>query len=86
VKDEAVIGTVFDTDGKPVSGAKLIRDGEPMIAANEKGEFRVEIAKGTQFILHAWALGHHTWYGAPTTGNVLKIVLERKAKSPAVGR
>ena len=34
--------------------------------------------KGTQFVMHAVAPGYHVWFGTPTSGDVLKIVLESK--------
>src|SRR5205807_1947783 len=43
-----------------------------------KGEFRIETLKGTQFVMHAVAPGYHAWFGTPTSGDVLRIVLEPK--------
>ena len=51
----------------------------PLIT-NDKGQFRVETLKGTQFVMHAFVPGHHVWFGTPTSGDVLKIVLEGKEK------
>ncbi len=53
-------------------------DGTPVVT-DDKGAFRVETMKGTQFIMHAVAPGYHAWFGTPTSGDVLKIVLESKA-------
>jgi protocatechuate 3,4-dioxygenase beta subunit len=73
-----VTGIVVDGGGKPVGGAKVFRYDSPIVAANDKGEFSVEAEKGTQFIAYAFAPGYHVWFGTPTSGDVLKIVLERK--------
>ena len=51
---------------------------------NDKGEFRIVTLKGTQFVMHTVAPGYHAWFGTPTSGDVLKIVLERKP-APADG-
>src|SRR5262249_38990872 len=77
---EAVTGAVVDGDGKPGAGAKGFRYDGPLVSADEKGEFRVDAAKGTQFVMHAWAPGYHVWSGTPTSGDVLRIVLESKPK------
>jgi RNA polymerase sigma factor (sigma-70 family) len=73
-----VTGTVVGGDGKPVAGAKVFRYDGPIVAANDRGEFSIQAEKGTQFIAYAFAPGYHVWFGTPTSGDVLKIVLERK--------
>lgn len=79
-----VTGTVVDETGKPVAGAKVFREDAPPVSTNEKGEFHVKIEKGTQFVMHAVAPGYHAWFGTPTSGDVLKIVLESKSAKQAV--
>ncbi|HEV3385513.1 MAG TPA: sigma-70 family RNA polymerase sigma factor, partial [Gemmata sp.] len=80
IGNQDVTGTIVDVNGQPVKGARVFREDGPIVAANEKGEFRMETLKGTQFIMHAFAPGHHLWFGTPTSGDVLKIVLEPKTK------
>jgi len=76
--NQDVTGTVVDSDGKPIKDAMVFRKYGPIVKTNEKGEFRVESLKGTQFIMYAFAPGHHLWFGSPTSGDMLKIVLEPK--------
>jgi beta-lactamase regulating signal transducer with metallopeptidase domain/WD40 repeat protein/HEAT repeat protein len=73
-----VTGIVVDAANKPIAGATVIRVDGPIATANEKGEFVVEIAKGTQFIMYGFQPGYHVWFGTPTSGDDLKIVLEKK--------
>jgi beta-lactamase regulating signal transducer with metallopeptidase domain/WD40 repeat protein len=73
-----VTGTVVDESGKPVAGAKAFRHNGPIVTVNDQGEFRIEVRKGTQFVMHAFSPGYHIWTGTPTSGDVLKIVLEKK--------
>ncbi|HEV3439554.1 MAG TPA: carboxypeptidase-like regulatory domain-containing protein, partial [Gemmata sp.] len=79
IGNQDVTGTVVDADGKPIKDAMVFREDGPIVKTNEKGEFRVETLKGTQFIMHAFAPGHHLWFGTPTSGDMLKIVLEPKS-------
>ncbi len=78
IGNQDVTGTVVDENGKVVKGAMVFQEDGKKVTTNEKGEFRVETLKGTQFVLHAYAPGHHLWFGTPTSGDVLKIVLEPK--------
>jgi len=73
-----VTGAIVDDAGKPIAGAKVFREDGPIVSANGQGEFRVETLKGTQFVMHAFAPGYHVWFGTPTSGDVLKVVLEPK--------
>jgi len=82
--NQAVTGSVVDAGGKPVAGAKVFRADGPLLPTNDKGEFRVETMKGTQFVMHTFAPGYHVWFGTPTSGDVLKIVLEPK-QTPLLG-
>ncbi len=77
-----VTGTVVDTDGEPIAGAKVFRDGGPIVLANAKGGFRIKRRKGTQFAMYAFSPGYHVWTGMPTAGDVLRIVLEKKGLPP----
>jgi beta-lactamase regulating signal transducer with metallopeptidase domain/tetratricopeptide (TPR) repeat protein len=73
-----VTGTVVDESGKPVAGAKTFSHDGPIVTVNDQGKFRIQVRKGTQFLMHAFSPGYHVWTGAPTSGDVLKIVLEKK--------
>ncbi|MBC7820021.1 MAG: hypothetical protein IAG10_24325, partial [Planctomycetaceae bacterium] len=73
-----VTGTVVDVSGKPISGAKVFREDGLIHLSDDKGEFKVSVNKGTQFVMHAFAPGYHVWFGTPTAGDVLKIVMEKK--------
>jgi len=75
-----VTGTVVGRDGKPIVDAMVFKVGGPIFKTNEKGEFRVESQKGTQSVMHACHPGYHVWFGTPTAGDVLKIVLDEKRK------
>ncbi len=75
-----VTGNIVDESGKPIAGAKLLRDDGSLITTNNKGEFRIETPKGIQLTLHAVAPCYHVWFGTPTAGDVLKIVLEQKQR------
>lgn len=75
-----VSGTVVDTAGMPIAGAKVIHVSKAPVTANDKGEFHIETDKGTQFVMYAFAPGYEIWFGTPTSGDVLKIVLETKEK------
>ena len=73
-----VTGTVVDALGKPIAGAKLfVQSGESSVT-DDQGKFQVRVSKGTQFILHTFQPGYHVWFGTPTAGDMLKIVLEEK--------
>ncbi len=72
-----VTGVVVDSQGNPIAGALVIKVGGPIVETNESGEFHLEVRKGTQFIMHAFRPGYHVWFGTPTSGDELKIVLER---------
>ncbi len=74
-----VTGTVVDSSGTPISGAKVFPTDGEITTTNEQGEFRVTVSKGTQFVLHAFQSGYHVWVGTPTAGDVLKIVMEEKS-------
>ncbi len=78
-KAKDVTGTVVDADGQPIVGAKVFRYDGPIVTTNDKGEFTVTAAKGTQFIMFAFDPGSHVWFGTPTAGDVLKIVMEKKS-------
>jgi len=81
-----VTGTVVGRDGKPIVDAMVFKIGGPIFKTNEKGEFRLESPKGTQFVMHAFHPGYHVWFGTPTAGDVLKIVLgEKRRQSDATG-
>jgi len=82
--NQDVTGTVVDGNGKPIAGAKVFRYDGPLVPTNDKGAFRIETMEGTQFVMHAFAPGYHVWSGTPTSGDVLKIVLEPK-QPPFVG-
>lgn len=76
--NQDVTGTVVDLSGKPIAGAKVFREDGPIVTTGDKGEFRIETLKGTQFVMHAVAPGYHAWFGTPTSGDVLKIVMDAK--------
>lgn len=73
-----VRGTVVDSDGKPIVGAKVFREDGPINISDKTGKFTVTLDKGTQVVMHAFASGYHVWFGTPTAGDVLKIVMEKK--------
>ena len=76
--NQNVSGTVVDEAGNPVAGAKVFRHDGPLVPTDDKGEFHIDTSKGTQFVMYAFAPGYHIWTGAPTSGDVLKIVMEPK--------
>src|SRR5205085_10493597 len=61
--NQDVTGVVVDGGGKPVAGAKVFKEDGPIVSTNEQGEFHVATLKGTQFVLHAFAPGQHSWSG-----------------------
>lgn len=73
-----VTGTVVNAEGQPLAGAEVFKVGGPIFKTDERGEFRVESDRGTQFVMHAFSPGYHVWFGTPTAGDELKIVLEKK--------
>lgn len=77
-----VQGTVVDGEGNPIVGARVFRYDGPIVTTNDKGEFTVTASKGTQFVMYAAQPDYHAWVGTPTSGDVLKIVLEKKATEP----
>jgi uncharacterized protein (TIGR03067 family) len=76
--NQGVTGAIVDGKGKPIAGAKVFRYDGPLVPTNDKGEFRIETTQDTQFVMHAFAPGYHVWFGTPTSGDMLKIVLEAK--------
>lgn len=80
-----VSGVVVDPDGKPIPKAVLIKaeNWDERIWTDDKGEFNLKVDRGTQFVFAVHALGYNVWSGAPTTGDVLKIVLEPKVSTKA---
>ncbi len=75
---DGVTGTIVDTDGKPIVGAKIFREDGPINIADQAGKFAVTLGKGTQVVMHEFAPGYHVWFGTPTAGDMLKIVMEKK--------
>lgn len=73
-----VTGKVVDFKDNPLSGASVFTDGGIMVTTDDQGEFRVQAGQGMQLTLHAFQAGHRVWYGKPTAGEHLKIVLEEK--------
>jgi hypothetical protein len=78
--NQDVTGTVVDAGGKLIAGAKVFPEDGPLVATDDKGAFRVKTMKGTQLVMYAFAPGYHVWFGTPTSGDVLKIVLEPKER------
>lgn len=79
-----VSGVVVDPDGKPIPKAVLIKaeNWDERIWTDDKGEFNLKVDRGTQFVFAVHAPGYNVWSGTPTTGDVLKIVLEPKNAKP----
>jgi hypothetical protein len=73
-----VTGIVVDDQGAPLVGAQVFRQDSPIIVTDKDGRFRMPIDKGTQFVMHAFAPANRVWFGTPTAGDELKIVLEKK--------
>lgn len=73
-----VTGVVVDDVGKPVAGAKVFDADGPIVVTNDQGEFRVGCDQKAPVVMHAFLPGFHVWFGRPTAGDVLKIVLEKK--------
>jgi protocatechuate 3,4-dioxygenase beta subunit len=80
--DMAVIGTVVDPSGKPIANARVFKTDGPVTRTDVGGQFRVGIEKGTQFVMYAQADGYRVWFGSPTSGDILKIVMEPKPGTP----
>ena len=80
-----VLGVVVDAAGTPIPDAKVFKTDGPTVQTDEKGQFHLKVDKGTQFILNVYAPGYHVWFGTPTSGDVLKIVLEPKPAAEAPG-
>ncbi len=80
--DMAVIGTVVDSSGKPIVNARVFKTDGPVIRTDIGGQFRLGIERGTQFVMFAQADGYRVWFGSPTSGDVLKIVMEPKPGTP----
>jgi hypothetical protein len=76
-----VTGTVVDSKGSAVVDAQVFKADGVIVTTNERGEFRYPADKGTQFVMYAFQPGHRVWFGTPTAGDELKIVLERKQPS-----
>ena len=79
-----VTGTVIDANNQPIAGAKVFRIDGPIVTTNDKGEFTVSLDRGTQVIMYAAQPGYRVWFGTPTAGDVLKIVLEKKSEAPGI--
>jgi hypothetical protein len=73
-----VTGMVVDQQGRPIAGAQVFKVDGPIVKTDERGQFLVPSDKGTQFVMHAFSPGYHVWFGTPTSGDELKIVLEKK--------
>ncbi len=79
-----VTGTVVDADDQPIAGANVFRIDGSIVTTNDKGEFTVSLDRGTQVIMYAAQPGYRVWFGTPTAGDVLKIVLEKKSEAPGI--
>lgn len=79
----SVTGVVVDPQGNPIPRAVLIKaeNWDERIWTDDKGEFNLKVDRGTQFVFAVHAPGYNVWSGTPTTGDVLKIVLEPKVSS-----
>jgi hypothetical protein len=75
-----VTGTVVDSKGSAVADAQVFKGDGPIVTTNERGEFRYPVEKGTQFVMYVFQPSYRVWFGAPTAGDDLKIVLERKQR------
>lgn len=77
---DGVTGTVVDSVGLPISGVDIhvFRPNVHPCWTNEHGQFRVLLTKGAQSVMRASHPDYRIWFGAPTAGDVLNIVLERK--------
>lgn len=73
-----VFGVVVDENGAPIRNAEIYWPDSKVTRTDGEGRFRVEVEKGNQFIMHAYAPGFQVWFGTPTAGDELKIVMIRK--------
>jgi hypothetical protein len=74
-----VTGRVVGNDDKPIEGAEVFRYDGPRVEVDADGDFVVEASRGTQFVMRAFEPEYRVWFGVPTAGDQLKIVLERKS-------
>jgi hypothetical protein len=79
--NQDISGVVVDAAGKPVSKARVFEPDGPQTLTDDQGEFHLKTERGVQFILDVYAPGYHVWFGTPTSGDVLKIVLEPKVSA-----
>jgi beta-lactamase regulating signal transducer with metallopeptidase domain len=77
---DGVTGTVVDSAGEPIAGVEIyvFRPNLSPCWTNEHGQFCVLLKKGAQSVMRASHPGYRVWFGAPTAGDVLNIVLEKK--------
>ncbi len=78
---ENVSGTVVDEAGALLANVMIIKTDDMPVTTDAEGRFRVSCRKGTQFVMHAYRSGYKVWFGTPTAGDELQIVMVKKRSS-----
>ncbi|MCA9140252.1 MAG: carboxypeptidase regulatory-like domain-containing protein, partial [Planctomycetales bacterium] len=73
-----VNGVVVDEEGQPLAGVRVFKHSGEIVFTDRRGHFDYPTDRGTQFVMYAFLPGYHVWFGTPTSGDELKMVLERK--------
>lgn len=75
---ENITGTVVDSDGNPIAAAQLMFGNGQLGQWGDDGKFVIDCTADQQVTVRAYAKGYRMWYGAPSGGDDLRIVLKPK--------
>lgn len=80
LKDD-ITGTVVDEAGSVLANVMIIKINDKPVTSDAEGRFRVPCQNGTQFVMNAFLSGYQVWFGTPTAGDELKIVMVKKTNA-----
>ncbi len=78
-----VSGVVVDEEGRPIAGCSVEHPGIVGPETDDQGKFQYKQSKPHRTLLRAYHPDYRLWHGAPVPGDVLRIVLQKKAKPDA---
>ncbi len=78
-----VSGVVVDEEGRPIAGCRVEHPGLVGPTTDEDGRFQHKQTVPHQTVIRVYHPDYRAWHGAPVPGDVLRIVLQKKAKPDA---
>lgn len=78
-----VSGVVVDEEGRPIAGCRVEHPGLVGPTTDEDGRFQYKQTVPHQTVIRVYHPDYRLWHGAPVPGDVLRIVLQKRAKPDA---